>query len=393
MNHSFDTEHAELYGVYEAVFINNFSHWIAFNRAEGRNFIDGRTWSYNSVEAFGKLYPYLTTWQIRSALKKLVDAGVLVVDNFNKHPRDQTRWYAFAEEDRFVPLPRADAEARAEARAAEAAREQANSANVTGVDSTLPSAKPSAHLRNSTNGNSNGAGSQSVDSEPSAHLRKTTNGPSAHLRKTTNAFVENHKSTLCTDVNTDIKNNARAGALAADWALPVEWGQWAKENFPHWSDRHVEVVAASFHAHWQQGGERDDSDKKASWQSRWRAWCREAPEPQAEDEPPSPEVAELKNWFLSEDGVKAQAAALGMTGNVGETLEAFKERIKDRLAGKKPKKQKARPPEQFPQPVSRLRPNLPPEEIDAHLQSVREAIAKGNEARPRRLQAIRSSVK
>lgn len=38
MHHMFDTEHARLYGLEEAVLINNLKFWIVRNRANGENF-------------------------------------------------------------------------------------------------------------------------------------------------------------------------------------------------------------------------------------------------------------------------------------------------------------------------------------------------------------------
>lgn len=103
MNHSFDIDHAEKYGVTEAVLIANFQHWITRNRANDENFKEGRTWTYNSVESFRKVFPYLSGNQIRRALDSLVTREVLVKGCFNTRASDRTTWFAFTDESVWLP--------------------------------------------------------------------------------------------------------------------------------------------------------------------------------------------------------------------------------------------------------------------------------------------------
>jgi hypothetical protein len=104
MFHSFDSLVAQEYGVTEAILVHNFQFWIEHNRANSKHLHDGRTWTYNSVRAFGQLFPYLGRKQIYNALKKLEAAGVILTGNYSPDPRDQTTWYAFADEGRWVPI-------------------------------------------------------------------------------------------------------------------------------------------------------------------------------------------------------------------------------------------------------------------------------------------------
>lgn len=97
MIHSFDTEIAEQYGVNAAIILNNMFFWVEKNIANETNFFDGRYWTYNSVKAFSKLFPYLTTRAIGVALKKLIDDGLVVTGNYNKSSYDRTLWYAITE--------------------------------------------------------------------------------------------------------------------------------------------------------------------------------------------------------------------------------------------------------------------------------------------------------
>lgn len=97
MIHSFDIDIAAEYGVNAAIILNNMYFWVEKNRANETNFYDGRYWTYNSVKAFSRLFPYLTSKAISAALKKLIEGGVLVTGNYNKSSYDRTLWYAITE--------------------------------------------------------------------------------------------------------------------------------------------------------------------------------------------------------------------------------------------------------------------------------------------------------
>lgn len=92
--HSFDPEIAGRVGLNAAVIYQNILWWAEKNAANGKHQYDGFWWTYNSVSAFSDLFPYLTAKQIRTALDKLVQEGLLVTARFNKSAYDQTKWYA-----------------------------------------------------------------------------------------------------------------------------------------------------------------------------------------------------------------------------------------------------------------------------------------------------------
>jgi len=102
MHHSFDIAHAKKYGVDEAIMISNFQYWLKKNWANDKHKHDGRTWTYNSVSAFEKMFPYWTSKQIRRILESLVSQDVLVRGEYNKSVYDRTSWYAFADESTFL---------------------------------------------------------------------------------------------------------------------------------------------------------------------------------------------------------------------------------------------------------------------------------------------------
>lgn len=98
MNHQFDVEHAILFGLQEAIFINNFQFWLRQNAANERNIRNDKPWTYNTHKAYCKQFPYMTENQIRRVLESLVSKGILEKAKFNDNKYDQTLWYSFTDE-------------------------------------------------------------------------------------------------------------------------------------------------------------------------------------------------------------------------------------------------------------------------------------------------------
>lgn len=97
MIHSFDSAIAEKYGILEAILLNHIYYWIEKNRANEHNFHDGTYWTYNSTKAFSSLFSYASERQIKAALMKLRENGILITGNYNENPYDRTLWYALSE--------------------------------------------------------------------------------------------------------------------------------------------------------------------------------------------------------------------------------------------------------------------------------------------------------
>lgn len=97
MEHSFNPIFAQRYGMVAAVFIHDFDFWIRHNRANKTNFHEGRYWTYNSAAAFTEMYPYMGKSQIYSALKKLVDDGIIIKGDFNTDKWKHRPWYSITD--------------------------------------------------------------------------------------------------------------------------------------------------------------------------------------------------------------------------------------------------------------------------------------------------------
>lgn len=97
-HHCFNINVAKKYGITEAVLLGHIAYWIEKNWANHKNFYEGRYWTYNSTNAFAKLFPYLTKRQIEYSLNKLFKEGVIMKGNFNENPFDRSLWYALTDE-------------------------------------------------------------------------------------------------------------------------------------------------------------------------------------------------------------------------------------------------------------------------------------------------------
>jgi hypothetical protein len=102
VNYSFDVEVATKYGVDEAIMIQNFQFWIFKNKAGEKNQHDGRTWTFNTIKALETIFPFWSVKQIRRVMKSLIDNEILVTGNYNQKGYDQTTWYAFKDEQKWL---------------------------------------------------------------------------------------------------------------------------------------------------------------------------------------------------------------------------------------------------------------------------------------------------
>jgi len=99
---SADIELAVEYGTDEALMIEYLRTWICFNRRLGKNLIDKRTWTYDTLQKISERTRIWTVKQVRRIIASLRKQGVLIVDHHSKWWVDRTNWYAFADELRFL---------------------------------------------------------------------------------------------------------------------------------------------------------------------------------------------------------------------------------------------------------------------------------------------------
>ena len=104
MNHSFDTEDAQKYGVNSAIILQHIKFWIEKNKANDKHFHEGEHWTYSSVKALEEIFPYLTQRNIRSAIENLESMGAIRCGNYNESSCNRTKWFSGSRADERWPL-------------------------------------------------------------------------------------------------------------------------------------------------------------------------------------------------------------------------------------------------------------------------------------------------
>lgn len=88
--HSFDPVVAAHVGLNAAVIYQNLLFWVEKNEANNHNFKDGQYCTCNSISALAKLFPYVKEKQIRTAVDKLLNAGLILKSNYSQDRYDRT---------------------------------------------------------------------------------------------------------------------------------------------------------------------------------------------------------------------------------------------------------------------------------------------------------------
>lgn len=97
--HHFEVEDAIRHGVEKAVILYNLRFWLEKVKANDKEYgkHEGYYWTYNSAEAFAKIFPYYTKSKIHRMLTQLEIEGAILSGNFNKVAYDRTKWYTLPE--------------------------------------------------------------------------------------------------------------------------------------------------------------------------------------------------------------------------------------------------------------------------------------------------------
>ena len=102
MIYSFDTNHAQRYGLDEAVILHNVLYWLSFNMANKSHIHDGKVWTYSTAKAYEQLFPFWNRRKIARLLNSLEQQGAIESNNYNQKPYDKTKWYSSPLLDSYV---------------------------------------------------------------------------------------------------------------------------------------------------------------------------------------------------------------------------------------------------------------------------------------------------
>jgi len=84
---------ATIIGLNEAIVLQQVHYWIQVNKNAGRNFHEGRYWTYNTYEEWNEQFPFWSKETIKRVFKKLRNMKLIIVDRFNVYQMDRTLWY------------------------------------------------------------------------------------------------------------------------------------------------------------------------------------------------------------------------------------------------------------------------------------------------------------
>ena len=98
MMHSFNVELAKVYGIECAIILHDIYYWVKYNEVRDSNLVNGRHWTYNTRKSMAYHFPYWSNDQIKRFTKKLIDAGLILVEQHNKKSFDHTLWYSLTDQ-------------------------------------------------------------------------------------------------------------------------------------------------------------------------------------------------------------------------------------------------------------------------------------------------------
>jgi hypothetical protein len=80
-------------GYAKAIIYQYIANWVIYNQEHGKNYVDGRFWSYNSGRAWADKIQLWDTNTVEKHIKFLRDEGVLDARAMKAHEGKQTLWY------------------------------------------------------------------------------------------------------------------------------------------------------------------------------------------------------------------------------------------------------------------------------------------------------------
>jgi hypothetical protein len=108
--YTFNKEVADIHGISAAILLQYIHYWCRKNAEEGRNFNDGKYWTYNTAQMIAEQISCLSVDQVRRAAKKLVSLGLIVEGNYNRTKADRMKWYALTDVALAILEPKEEAE-------------------------------------------------------------------------------------------------------------------------------------------------------------------------------------------------------------------------------------------------------------------------------------------
>lgn len=96
--HSFNVSIARVFGLTEAILLQNFYYWHQCNKGNDDTFKDGRVWFFRSIAQIVECYPYLSPDKVRYAIERLIESGFLLKGNYSEDKLKKACWYSLSDE-------------------------------------------------------------------------------------------------------------------------------------------------------------------------------------------------------------------------------------------------------------------------------------------------------
>jgi hypothetical protein len=80
-------------GINEAIVLQQIHYWLEINRKADKHFIDGRYWTYNTMEEWQKQFPWLSLSTLKRVVGNLEKLSLLPSAKFNAKDWNHTKWY------------------------------------------------------------------------------------------------------------------------------------------------------------------------------------------------------------------------------------------------------------------------------------------------------------
>lgn len=95
--HSFNVELAKFVGLGEAIILQHLYWWYQHNSQSPEMSRDGRVWVYRSVKEMRTVFPYLSDGNIRTAIKHLIEKGLIIRGDYSEQSMNKSIWYSLTD--------------------------------------------------------------------------------------------------------------------------------------------------------------------------------------------------------------------------------------------------------------------------------------------------------
>lgn len=87
------TDISKEYGLLEAILLNYIYKWVIRNRQLNVNYFNGFYWMFRGSRLIAEDIGGVSYKSIQRTLLKMQEHNLILIGNYNKNPKDTTKWY------------------------------------------------------------------------------------------------------------------------------------------------------------------------------------------------------------------------------------------------------------------------------------------------------------